>query len=559
MSVVERFAPVRRRPERRGALAVLRALETAAVLADAEIAVLVDDAFVWVGLGLARRARALVERWRRDGLHHSGLGRAEAIYTIALAPPAAASRLRALAGDPVAVALAVINHVFRGELRTAIERCEAAGWFVGEPRAIAGVAYGAWALAMQGELDLAFAVLATWRHHHPRPAPVLEQALLAAEARLESVRHHHVRERTLLEEALAVCDEHELGLERAYLEASHAIALARSGELRAATRIARGWPAPRAKDEQTLAIYRDVARSEMKLLAGDHEAADAAAQRVLAYADAAGNAIYACLARGYRALGAPRTSLRARVAEYGHAAAQLQIPVHVRRHRLLAELAARGIAPRDKALVVRTRGGRRTEPVLRLCFPSLRELACDLAWDTVQGTLFLGGAGPFGLDDHPVLRRVLEAILARPGFELPLGELFEAVWSVPYRPLIHEGKCHVALHRLRALLGGWQPGCERLIALRDGQVGIAGDRSVVVLELPAVTAPVEAPLAERIAAHLAAAGETTPASLLARLGTSRSTLQLALRELVDEGRVARIGSARATRYRIADQFATTMR
>src|SRR6185295_17081770 len=94
---VRRFAAVRARPggrgARRDAIAVLGALEAVAEPGDAELSIVTDDAFVWVGLGLARRVRALVERWRRTGVRHPGLGRAEAVYTVAIAPPAAAGRL----------------------------------------------------------------------------------------------------------------------------------------------------------------------------------------------------------------------------------------------------------------------------------------------------------------------------------------------------------------------------------------------------------------------------------------------------------------------------------
>ncbi len=536
---------------------MLEALEAVAEPGADEVALLTDDAFVWVGLGLAQRARRLVERWRRAGVRHPGLRRAEAVYTVAIAPPAAAGRLRELAGDPVASAVAVANHVFRGELRAAIARCRAEGWFLRAPAAINGVAYGVWALAMLDDFDEALAVIATWRHRHPRPGPEVEHVLLGAEARVESVRHHHGRARALLEEALAICDEHELGLPRAYLEANLAIALARSGERRAAARLARRWPAPRARprpaDEQALAIYREVARTELALLEGRYRDAGAAAARVLACAEAAGNTIYACLARGYRALAAAPGPLRGLVEDYGRAAAQLQIPVHVRRHRLLARLAASGLAPRARHLFVRSRDGRAMEPVLRTLFPTLAEVNADLCWDRVQGALYLGGEGPFSLGEHPILLRVLEAILGAPRFELSLAALFEAVWGMPYRPLVHEGKCHVALHRLRALLGGWRAGAERLIAVRDGTVRVPDGSAAVVLELApgrvAEPGPAER-LADRVIAALEASRELGIAELEARLGASRTGLQGALRVLAAVGRVARAGRARATRYRL---------
>jgi hypothetical protein len=587
--LANRFAKVLARPgaagARRMAIAILGALEAKPQPSDDEIAIVADHAFVWVGVGLAKRARALIERWQRGGVRTQALGRADAIFTVAIAPPAAAGRLRALAGDPVAGAVAVANHVFRGELRAAIERCVAEGWFLTEPTAISGVAYGVWAQAMLDDFDGALAVIATWRNRHKTLLPVAEQALLAAEARIESVRHHHTRERALLEEALAVCDDHRLGLERAYVEASLAIALARAGDVRAAAAIARRWPTPSPgrEKEQALAVYRDVARTEIALIDGRYREADAIARRVLAYATANGNAIYACLARSHRAFAATRPQLHARLAEYGRDAAQLQIPFHLRRHLLLARLAesdatgAVGASPRDRHVFVRTRSlranhktsssrpagasmtgaiasdHRRPERVLRLCLPSAADLGADLYWDAVQGVLYLSGDGPFTLAEHPILRRALETILGSPAFAIPLSDLFEAVWSMDYRPLVHEVKIHVALHRLRALLAGWHAGGDRLIVVRDGIVRIADDCRACVVELAPAHAT-EAPassLFDRVAAHLAATGEATPVELAARIGASRSALVVALRSLVLERRVVRIGRGRATRYRAA--------
>ena len=556
--MLARFAKLRASPTgakaQREAEAVFAALERLAEPAENELAILVDDAFVWVGLGFAKRARELAERWQR--VAGSGLGserrlrRAAAIYTVAIAPPAAAGRLRALADDPIAAAAAVANHVFRGELRAAIDRCRAEHWFLDGPAAISGVAYGVWAQAMLDDFDGALAVIATWRHRHPTLEPAQEHALLAAEARVESIRHHHVRERALLEEALAVCDDAGLGLERAYLEASYAIALVRAGERAAATRLIKAWQRDkRATGAQTLEVYRDVARAELALLGEDYRAAHEAARRVLAYSEASGNIIYGCLARFHRVLAAAKSALPALLADYGRIAAQLQIPLHLRRRRLLD-----GVVPRDRKLVIRTRTKKRVEPVLRLFYPSLDDLGADLCWDRVQGTLYLGGDGPFSLAEHPIVRRVLEAVLASPRFELPIGTLFERVWEMSYEPLRHEGKCHVALHRLRSLLGGWRAGADRLVQTSDGMVRIATDATACVIELtvPEKTTGPRAnseSLADRVAAHLAASGEASPAEIAARIGASRSALHGALRALSAEGRVERVGRARAIRYR----------
>jgi hypothetical protein len=539
------FAQVRRAPgaarARKHAAAILGELERVATPGDGDIRLLADDAFVWVAVGLAARARVLVERWQAQRADRR-LRRAAAIYTVAIAPPAAAGRLRAIADDPLAAAATIANHVFRGELRAAVEACRARNWFLEHPEAVGAVAYGVWAQAMLDDFDGALAVIATWRHRHPDLAPAQEHALVAAEARVASIRHHHARELALLEEALAICDDAGLGLERTYLEASHAIALVRAGELAAAKRILRSWPPP-AGTMQALDVYRDVARTEHALLTDDRRAADAAARRVLSYAEASGNVIYGCLARFHRVLAASRGTRAARLAEYGRIASQLQVPLHVRRFRLLDEL------PHEVTLVVRTRRKKRSEPLVRLFYPALADLGSDICWDRVQGTLYLAGDGPFSLADHPILRRVLEAVLSSTELALPIATFFERVWEMSYDPLRHEGKCHVALHRLRALLAGWRSGADRLVEVRDGVVRIADDASVCVIEL---TRPREVPqdtLADRVAAHLAATGDASPAELASRLGVSRSALLQTLRALVAERRIVRIGRARGIRYR----------
>jgi hypothetical protein len=528
--------------------AALRGLEGKARPEAGDVAMVAERAFAWVGLGLAGRARAVVERWRKAGVRERALARAEAVFAVATVPAGAASRLRAIGDDPFAGSVAVARHVFRGELREAVARCEKEGWFLDDPEASHGVVHGVWALAMLDDFDGAFAVIATWRHRQRKLEARAEQALLIAEARVEALRHRHGRERALLEEALAVCEDHDLDIERAYVEANLVVAMARSGDLRGAARIAKKWPAGGAGGERALAAYRDVARMELAVLEGRYPDAEAAARRVLDYCERTDNAIYACHVGFYRCLAASPAQLAARLGEYGGLAARLQVPVHLRRHRLLAQLAAAGLAPRARKLVVRTRDGRRVEPVLRLFFPAVTEIAADLCWDRVHGTLHLGGDGPFSLAAHPILRRVLETILAAPDLAIPLAALFETVWEMPYNPIVHEGKVHVALHRLRALLAGFHAGADRLLVVQGGVVRVADDRAACVIELPDAAAAPPGALADRVLAHLEAVAAAAPRELERRLGVSRSALNLALRALLADGRVERDGASRGLVY-----------
>jgi len=187
---------------------------------------------------------------------------------------------------------------------------------------------------------------------------------------------------------------------------------------------------------------------------------------------------------------------------------------------------------------------------IHVLFPRPSSIAADLYWDRVQRRVWLAGRGPYSLDDHPILARLLGTIVAANELALPLSALFEAVWQMPYNPLVHENKAHVAIHRLRSWLEAHRKGMERAIQVRDGIVSIAEDVEVVVLEPSAhlVAETDRAPLRDRVVAALAEQSPLSAAELEERLGVSRTALNTATRELVDDGSIGCTGQGRALRY-----------
>ncbi len=296
---------------------------------------------------------------------------------------------------------------------------------------------------------------------------------------------------------------------------------------------------------------RELARVETLLLAGRYSAAAAAGRRALAAGRSNGDAATETLACAWLVLVARPAEFPVALAEYRRLVQRRPDPVHTARLKLLERFAAAGgRAPRERRLIERSRRGSTPLPLWRLWTPRREAVRADLYWDQVQHRLHLSGRGPFLLGDHPVLESFLCAVLARPGFAIPLPELFTAVWQVPWSPLLHQPKCHVTLHRLRAWLAGRAGHDRPLLVLRDGVVAIADDLDVRVLQAEGTALRAPAPdLGERILDALGDGVRVAAGDLERRVGSSRSALHGALRRLVADGAVAREGAGPAIRYR----------
>lgn len=536
------------------AQAVFTQLERRARPTRADRECLANHALLWWSLGFGPRGRALLQRWRRADPKNSALALAETHFVVRTAPPQASVRL-ATVRDAPAAALAVIHLVFAGDPLAAVALAREHGWFATRRDLAHVVMFVGWALALTGELDEAERVLAAWKRR-AADDPEWMHHVLKAEAELAFHACQYPRELRALRGAQALCMEHGLGMQRAAVEVTLPAALAHNADLAGARAVMKRWSAPGA-EYVPLDAGHDLARAEVELIAGQWDEAERAAHRALAFFEAADIPFHACIAHSIIAMAAPRSRFARALEDFRTSVGRISVPFYRARLQLLERLAARGVkAVRDVVLGERSRFARTPVSFVHVLFPRPGSIAADLYWDRVQRRVWLSGRGPYSLDDHPILARLLGTIVAANELALPLPALFEAVWEMPYNPLVHENKAHVAIHRLRAWLAAHRSGMDRAIQVRDGIVSIAEDIDVVVLEPGAHLVDAQAdraPLRDRVVAALAEQSPLSAAELEDRLGVSRTALNTATRELVEEGEIECTGQGRALRYSRATQ------
>jgi hypothetical protein len=538
---------------------VLRELARKPAPGRADRALMDEHALLFTGLGLADEARALLRSWRRSGTTSPGLQRAEILHNVTVAPGSAAALLRELgASDPQIAALAVVNALFRGELPVAIETARASSWFLDDGELAHGLFHAVWALGLSDRFAEAHQVIDDWKRRNPHPPPMARHLMLRVEAGLASFEHRYSAEEALVEEALAVCLEHEVGIAEVYTTSQLVGACARSGQLTRAREVSRDWPRRRRAARGPIEAYRDVATLELALLSGRAGPARTAARRALPFFERTGHAVMTCHVRFRRALAAGPDEFDAELAELRQAVRRCPILHYSQRLRLLDELVAgTGSCARDIELVERSRRARVNRDLARVWSPPVTVVGADLFWNRVSGSLHVRGRGPHSLGRRPVLRRLLEEILARDELAATVPDLFTAVWGGSYNPIRHEGKVHVALHRLRSWLDDCADGAGSMIELIDGVVAIAPSVDVRVLETPHLPAR-ELPRSVRDRVLQCVQDGTdplTPGELQRRLGVSRPAVNVALRALVADGRIIRLGRGRATRYARGDRRA----
>ncbi len=517
-----------------------------------DVELLSEHALTIAALGLARRAAGVVRRWREQAPRDPQLRLLQALFLVFCSPTTTATLLQeASAGDPAVAELAVVAHFFRGEIDRAIELSNAQGWFcrgrVGDAR---GIFHGAWALVVAGRFEEAQQHIEAWKRGRGRRHPEAYQLVLRAEARVASFRHQFDREVALLEEALAIADQHGLATARAYTEPLLAMACARVGDRDRAHALIRGWSATAISDPGPQG-YRDLAQLEIGLLDGEPARAWQAGRRALGFANATGHAVLACHIRCYLVFAASRAQLPGALAEFAAHVHRHQLPVYLERWRFLEAIVDRyphGL--RDVEVVERGWDRKESIALVRLWMPRPSARGADLYWDRPCGCFFFHGRGPHALREHPVLRRLLEAVLTTEHLSLPLAECFAAVWGQRYDPLIHENKIHVAVHRLRTWLGtcGAPPS---IIRVRDGAVAVDPGLEVRIVEMPQrQLGPLHGDrLRDRVLQCLPDDGTVSMWQLQSRLRISRSPLHRALRELLARGEVVRTGRGPATSYR----------
>lgn len=503
-------------------------------------------AFSWALLGLARRGAALTARWLEILPRDPAIRLAHATFSMHVRDGAPA---KLAVSDPSEAAIAATTAIIRGDLRRGIALARQHGWFLGLVDAGPAVLYLVWALSEVGDPLAARAVFEEWMRGRPAPSPLEEVCQLRTRAFLDSL-DPDVREAiAALEEARAVAARAKLSVEREYADAELAVAYARAGRMRDATRIVGKWP-PARRATSPVDAYRDLARACVGTLAADYPAAWSAALRVTEYATRTGSAITLLQGRFYATLTAPEESARTAFEDYKGSVRMLRSLRHVPRCRTIAMASQRGHRSlRGFEIVERRRGGQRTLPLARLWMPDLAAFSADIYYDGAQRRLMLRGAGPFELPADKLLARLLDLLLSSEGFSMPQDRLYEAIWRGDYHRLRDSPKLHVALHRLRRWLSARLDGGASALRSRGGNVEIDPRLEVRVIDFPVSSVrPDLSAMEARLLETVESCDPIAPGELMRHFGVARSTLLAVIEPLVRRNLIHRVGRGRTTRY-----------
>ena len=503
---------------------------------------------------IASRGRELIHRWRANGCADPDLELAEGLLAVAGASTSTLRRLQAL-GDvstPEAAAEAV-GRVFRGEIRPAMDLARAHGWFLDDPDLTEPLSLVLLAAAMDGETDEVEVILRAWKRRWPELAPEKVVSALQCEARVAYFQHQYARELSTVVDAVSLAAQSGLSAVKVFVEPALAGALLHNGEQDEASRLIEAWPSPDASAPSPLQALHDMVRVDQQLLSQRFDEVWETAGRYLGFAETMANVPMVAEARFYRVMSAPAANFEEELSAYRRVAYRHQLRRHLARMKVLDGRVRRGAQEVRTARVEVASGHRRgAEPLARLWNPRMEWVNADLYVDRVHGHLHLSGEGPFRLARRQILQRMLDAILGGDELAVRVDELFGRVWGGTYDPLVHEGRIHVNMHRLRRWFEDCRTGGETLIAVQDGVVMLAPEVEVYTLDLPdGETSGVEVTsVYERLVQCLPRARTLSPGQLQQMLGVSRSQINRTLRVLRAEGRIERTGAGRSTRYRL---------
>ena len=533
-------------------LEVVEALEQKLVPESEDLDALVMTALRMYTPRLAARGRALIGRWRATGCTDSDLDLAEGLLAVAGASPSAVHRLRGLGEVSSQQAAAeAVSQLFRGELRASLDLARAHGWFLDEPELTEALGLVLVGAAMDGLVEEAEVVFRAWQRRWYRMSPEKVASALQCEARIAYFQQQYTRELAVLQDAWSLAGDSGLSAARMFIEPALAGAYVHCGEIDEARRIMDGWDPPDEALSSPLQGIRDMVRVDVALLEGRSEDAWCAAGRYLRFGEAMQNVMLMAEGRFYRTISAPERCFEWELDAYRRLAYRFQLKRHLNRLRILERLVEAGSQHlRGASVVVTDRAGARSYPLARLWLPRVEWVGADLYVDRVRGRVHLRGAGPHALASRRVLQRLLDAILVQPDFAIRIEDLFAEVWDEQYDPLLHEGRIHVNIHRLRTWLRERCPDGTSLLEVCDGVVRLPPDAGVRIIDLDecgAVTDQ-EASTLERLLQCLAGTDPLAPGVIEQRLGVSRSLVNRTLRVLLADGRILRLGAGRATRY-----------
>lgn len=537
---------------RQAAIDILHRLEESGRPSAADLDQLFAFALSRGEIEYSKRIRALLQRWRDEGVESCDLCRGEALLTVGIAAASASQRLRARSGgcDVRCESLEVINLFFQGHLAEAVALAEKNEWFLDKLESAAGVGYGLLALALCERCAEAWKVVDAWKDHFAQNAPEKYQMMLRVEAELAAHTQRYPRALELLTDAHALCDEFGWDLARAFTEPALAVAQARTGDLRRAHELMNTWPREEKPLAGPLRGERNLARMRVALLEERFADAMLYAERAYEFAETIHSAPLLCEVQFHRVLAANRAQYAGELSAFRTLVHRYQIPFYLRRLNMLQQLVKEGETARGVRITIRQRHGCEQQPLIRLWMPRVEDLGANIYYDRVQGMLYLAGMGPFYVRDQLVFK-LLESILARQTFAVDIPRLYAEVWGTEYRHLDHEGKFHVTVHRLRAWLDEHGPNkCRSMVHVQDCAASLCQDADVRVVELegPCGGRVGEECLGDRVVDLLSTHSPASPREIEAQLGVSRSTLNETIRQLLDVGRIKRMGRGPATRY-----------
>lgn len=516
-------------------------------------------------LGYARKGRDLIAKWQENGCKDPDLALVRNSLIFAVPSSAAIHRMKAISSMDVGVAASDVNHhVYRGELKRAIEIAQAHAWFLESHEYVEGVLFALQAMALLGKMDEAQSILDSWKKRYAQAFPEKTQMVLRFESRLAYWRYQYSRELDLLLDAQALCRHLGLDAAAAYTEPDIVRAMIHCGQMDQARSIIDSWADSKDSGLGPLLGFRNRTRMIFALFDKRYSEAEKYGQRILDFYNSIGNATLVSSVLFFLVLLASRDSIDRRLSAFRSHAYRYQIPFFLDRLKTMERvMALTGSYPREILLRESFSQGSRQLPLWRMWIPSPESLGSGIYVDRFRGISFIFGKGPLTLRTHPVLNSILDQILSRPDFRVSIPDLFGSVWGGVYNPVIHEGKVHVSIHRLRSWIEKCCPDSNGLVEVRDQVVGIRPGLDVRVVNLHmdeqsgAATMEVSSSvdsLGERVLQCLSHGGSVAPGDLQRLLGVGRTSLGKVLRHLLSQAKIQRIGRGRSVRYMIRMEF-----
>lgn len=471
----------------------------------------------------------------------------ETLAQMASRPCQAAVALRSMPFTEAMRGFDVINACTRGDLDGAIRAAQDQNWFLDDANVSHGFAYAIWVLLMQERFDEANTITRRWEEAHFGKSPRGDYQIRHMQALLAASRDDFATSVRLLEEGYNIARGGGLTVEALFEQARLAATYAHAGNMEMAHDLMRSWG--EFSETSQVDAVRALARAEIAVLEQDWDIAEYATQFLTNYHRR--NPMFRMHALFLSVLAADENTFSERLTRFAETVTQHPNRRMLRRLADLERLSQAGLKdPRKARVLFITRTRRTYQPLARVWFPIAVQKG-GIFIDCVRKLLFIRGRGPF--DPHVCPKRfdLLITLLKTPGMRMPIANAFQLVWEMPYDARRHENKVHVTVHRLRKQLEDLAGEAVNSIRVRDGYLEIAPELDAFILDFPSdyATRVPEQTLEEQILMTLTGGVIMAPRELEALIDVHRSTLQTAIRNLIDAGQVEKVGKGRATAYR----------